>query len=273
MESFDEKLSKIVWKKPAPKKRQKSPKLKLFAGIFLVFAALAAGLFFSPVFQIKKIGIEGNAETSGQKMEAFARSYFNFFGGSEGNLLFLKVNDLSEKMKSEFSELEEIAMKKDFLNRALMIKVIEKKPIGIWCSDDSPCFYLERKGTIFKEAPATEGSLILLIRAARSSLPPELGEKVIDEKPLDFILYLRKNLPPAVNLSVREFTFKPQSRDVEALTGEGFKIYFDSQKDAGAQLANLKILLDEKIKEERSGLEYVDMREGNRIYYKLKNAE
>ncbi len=123
MDNFEEKLNKIVWQKLASKKKQKknfSPKFKLFTGIFLIFVCIAAGLFFSPVFKIKKISITGNADISGQKLEAFTRSYFNYnlvFGGSEGNSLFLEVKDLSEKIKTEFPELEEIVMKKDFLNK------------------------------------------------------------------------------------------------------------------------------------------------------------
>ena len=208
-------------------------------------------------------------------VESFIRSYIasGSLAAWGGNILFLDAEELEEKIKEEFPVIDEARIKKDFLERAISVELAEKKSIGIWCVDPNPCFYLEKRGGIFEEAPQAEGSLILLIKTQGVSEIPPLGAKVVDENFLDFMLKIKEDLFSSVNVGVKEFSFKSGSFDVQALTTEGFKIFFDGKKNPADQAANLKIMLEEKIKEERANLEYIDLREGNRIYYKLKGEQ
>jgi hypothetical protein len=54
-----------------------------------------------------------------------------------------------------------------------------------------------------------------------------------------------------------------------AITDEGWKAYFAPQEGMEAQIDNLKLILESRLaKEQREGVEYVDLRFGNRVYYK-----
>lgn len=278
MESFDEKLNKIVWRRPASKKKRKkilSKKIWLGGGIFLVILAMAGGLFFAPIFKIKEIIVSGDTDGVRSAVESFIRSYLYYrpltTGG--GNILFLDGKELAEKIKQEFPRTEEARIKKDFLERTLSIKLTEKKSIGIWCVDPTPCFYLEKGGSIFEEAPQVEGSLILLIKTRGISEMPEIGGKAVEENFLNFILKIKEDLFSSADVNVKEFLLRAGSFDVEAVTAGGFRIFFDGRKNPAEQITNLKIMLEEKIKEGREELEYIDLREGSRIYYKLKEGE
>jgi hypothetical protein len=75
----------------------------------------------------------------------------------------------------------------------------------------------------------------------------------------------------AVNLNLTDFIIKSQSvGDLEILTPEGWLIYLDITHPADIQIDALKRVLQEEIKENRSRLEYIDLRVPNRAYYKLK---
>lgn len=253
----------------------------------MVLLAIAGGLLFSPIFKIKKIGISGLEDVNAALVESYVRSYIA--SGSltirGGNILFIDGKKIEEKIKAEFPIIEEARLKKDILKRVVSVELIEKKSIGIWCVESrvatlfdagaslAPCFYLEKEGSIFKEAPPVEGSLVLLIKTQGASEIPPLGAKVIEKNFLNFLLETKENLFSLVNIGVKEFLFKSGSFDVRAMTTEGFWIFFDGKKNPTDQVVNLKIMLEEKIKEERANLEYIDLREGNRIYYKLKGEE
>jgi len=49
-------------------------------------------------------------------------------------------------------------------------------------------------------------------------------------------------------------------------------VFLDNEEDADYNLSNLKYLLDEEIQTRRRELEYVDLRLGNKVYYKYKGA-
>ncbi len=279
MDDFEEKLNKIVWRRPAPKKKRKkilSKKIWLGGGIFLVLLAMAGGLFLSPIFKIKKINVSGASGMNAALVESFIRSHIASGGplaAGGDNILFLDGKELEKKIKAEFPAMEEARIKKDLLKRTVLAELAEKKSIGIWCVDPDPCFYMEKRGSIFEEAPQAEGSLILLVKTRGVSEIPQIGAKIVEENLLDFMLKIKDGLFFSANVGVKEFLLKSGNFDAEAVTTDGFRIFFDGKKNPDDQIANLKIMLEEKIGEERGNLEYIDLREGNKIYYKLKEGD
>ncbi len=96
-----------------------------------------------------------------------------------------------------------------------------------------------------------------------------LGQPVLAAEMISAILNLNKELPTKTNLTINGFKMPtPDSREVKVVTSEGWEIYLDTTKDLEMQLANLKLVLDQKIKNNRQKLEYIDLRFGNRVYYK-----
>jgi hypothetical protein len=154
-------------------------------------------------------------------------------------------------------------------------KFFEKKPekideqeIGIVCKQDiGNCFYFNKGGIIFKDAPQTSGSLILLIKDY-SNKDYRLGDKVLDENFLDILLQTKEELFSKMGLKAASFDI--ESFPVEILrvvTSESWYILFSLKRDIKSQLLALKAALDEKI-QNRMNLQYVDLRIENRIYYK-----
>lgn len=57
---------------------------------------------------------------------------------------------------------------------------------------------------------------------------------------------------------------------LKIITNEGWAAYFVLQEDINRQISNLRLVLGNQLSnpEQRKGLEYIDLRFGNRIYYK-----
>ena len=82
------------------------------------------------------------------------------------------------------------------------------------------------------------------------------------------LIDLRKSLAEEVGLRVLDFIIEDEDNDLKINTNEGWYILFDKSRDIRSQLDSLRLILTEKIKEDRKNLEYIDLRIENRVYYK-----
>ncbi|HUT96444.1 MAG TPA: hypothetical protein VMW82_02675 [Candidatus Paceibacterota bacterium] len=147
-------------------------------------------------------------------------------------------------------------------------EIRDEQEIGIICKDNTgSCFYFNKDGIIFKDAPQTSGSLILLIKDY-SQKDYKLGDKVLDKSFLDILLQAKDELFSKMGLMVASFDIELFPIEVlRVVTNESWYILFSLKRDIKSQLLALKVALDEKI-ENRMSLRYIDLRIENRIYYK-----
>ena len=97
----------------------------------------------------------------------------------------------------------------------------------------------------------------------------KIGENIFEEKTMNFISQTKEFLLSEINLKVVDFdVLSFPADDMKVITSEGWYILFNLQKEAEEQLSALKGVLEEKIKDQRENLEYVDLRIENRVYYK-----
>lgn len=122
------------------------------------------------------------------------------------------------------------------------------------------CFHLDEAGVIFKEAPIISGGPFLVIYdKIKQNL--KLNEQAVKPEVLKFILQIKQK----IHLNLANFMIiSPISDDIEVLTAEGWKIYFDASKDADKQLE----ILDKILTQKNKPAEYVDLRLENKVYFK-----
>lgn len=122
------------------------------------------------------------------------------------------------------------------------------------------CFNMDENGIIFKESPVISGGPFLVIYD-RISGDLKINSRVISPEILKSILEIRQK----VKINLLSFTIiSPIAADLEILTSNGWKIYFDASKDVNKQISILETVLAKKVQP----LEYVDLRIENRVYYK-----
>lgn len=154
-------------------------------------------------------------------------------------------------------------------------EIIDEQEIGIICKENSAfaeasadtCFYFNKDGIIFKDAPQTSGGLILLIKDY-SEKDYRLWDKVLDKSFLDILLQIKDELFSKMGLMAASFDIELFPIEIlRVVTNESWYILFSLKGDIKNQLLALKVALDEKI-ENRMSLQYIDLRIENRIYYK-----
>jgi len=256
--------------------RSSGKKSKSFLIIFLVLIVLGGLsylIIFSPVFKIKEIKISGAEQFNEieliSQLKDFAKSQSGFskFLGPDNILSW--INDLGDFNKN-YPVFEKIIIKKFLLRRTIEINVKEREKFGIWCPsplEHEGCWWFDRTGFIFSEAPFSEGLLVKkmndyskrALRAGDLVLPDNLFQNFLKIYAVLDKIELKTNNLSLENIDWQEMFLEPSDSSP--------KIYFSLKFDPGFFISGLDSLKQDP---GFNKLLYIDLRTENRIYYKLK---
>ena len=274
-----------IQKHTKPKKI--SPKKIFFLGLFLLLIAeLAYFILFWPGWQIKEIKISFE-QYSMLKQEDILLVVNQALSK---NIFICSVSDIKASLIKAFPQIKEIEIKKiispEFVQQNkgsfLEIRILERKSEAIWCQANASstasvlqikqCFYLDKQGVVYQQAPIMEGRLVLSIYDFRA-VDIELGKQIISQQMTDFILEIKEKLPRILNSLESSDGLGISYLEINSLqelivhTSEKWQIYMTLQQSADKQLEILKRALNDQIKQSRKSIKYIDLRIENRAYY------
>ena len=249
-------------------REEKIKKLKI-----LFFSSLLSGfiltafwlIFISSFFNIQNINSSDNTVLNHDNMLSIISNIAPF--GLGENLLVLSKLRLKLELAAAFPSITDITIKKKLFH-TVIIDFYKRIQIGIWCNDKN-CFYFDKDGVIFSQAPQTEGSLILKVKDS-SKNDVLTGSKVLSNDQINFIIVFIGKISENNKFKILEFKIKPNfSVDLEAVTDKNWSIYLDENQDPIAAVNNLLSILEEAVKN-TDNLEYIDLRIPSRVFYKLR---
>lgn len=274
-------------RKDAPKplsllvRRRRARAVKMAALILAVPVIILVGGVasnFSSI-NIANVEIEGTSVISEDVLndeisEELAGRYFGLF--SKSNILLYPREKLSAKLQSVFQRIKSVDIHIKNLT-TVILSVEERKPAGFWCGSrgndplfSKDCYFLDESGFIFAPAPDFFGTTYLKFYGGvegdpvgKNFLAPEIFSQVN--------LFLGK----LSELQVKPMEFAVSSDgNYEIFISGGGRIIVNPEKDLAVALENLKILLTQSELSKKEdfplALDYIDLRYGNKIYYKLK---
>ncbi len=272
---------------------------------FFIFLAVLIGLVF--LSRWKKINIE-NVVISGNEIidtEALDKVVRSDIAGNylwifpKTNFLIYPKNKIKNDLALQFKRLSNISInEKNF--KTLEINVSEYEGEYTWCGDVLPpasaggaqaslpavggeinnkCYFLDTNGYVFDEAPYFSGNVYLKFfgkidrnteLATGFSFLPHTFEKVIS-----FVDNLQK-----MGLKISAVFVKTDG-DMELYLSSGVslsnmpKIIFKANADFEKLAENLQAALSVEplqsdFKKKYSSLQYIDLRFGNKVYYKFR---
>jgi hypothetical protein len=263
------------------KKRKKVALIALIALFIIVAACVGLGylLFFANLLDVRIIDVSGAEIIPPADLKTAAEDWFG--GGFLGitrkrNLLFVSVEKLAAELTARFPRIESVEIGKEFPHE-LKIKVVERQSAGIWCfaasgepfdNAQGRCFYFDKNSVAYAEAAPSSGFLILNVADYRGQAVA-LGSRVSSEEWTENIIMARELLPK-IGINIAEISIPSGSFDeFDAKTAGGWKILFSNSTDIAKQIASLGILFRDKLPAaSRAGLQHVDLRIQDRIYYK-----
>jgi CHASE3 domain sensor protein len=257
-----------------------------FAIIFLILFVGLAFLSHWKKINIEKIEIKGNRVVETQKIESavnkvISGKYLWIF--PKRNSLIYPTKKIKNKLSQEFKRLKDITIEVDPNElQILNITVSEYKAKYLWCGNTIPenftsqqCYFLDSDGYIFDEAPYFSGEVYFKFYGNINSENP-IGSNFSNT-------YFTKiiSLKEAIEkMNLKPTTFYLEDADEGSIyLSSNFqapnapKIMFKLDSDYPKLIENLQSAittepLQTKIKTDLTSLLYVDLRFGNKVYFK-----
>lgn len=256
--------------------------------IFVLFVLILGGLtylvIFSNLFQVEEIQIKRNQKVKNQDILGIVepKAERSLRAGSikvfsSKSLFLINSRDMEEELLARFPQIGEVHIKRG-LPRTLVVEVREREPFAEICQPSGECFVVDQEGVAFEKSAILkdEESGLKVLEVKRQGLvlwlaqerDMRLGKQAIILDYLQAVDAVHRNLEQQLELGIDKITLAKDNR-LNIKIEQGFKLYFNIDRNIENQLFNLGLVLEEKISaEELLGLEYIDLRFGNRVYYK-----
>ena len=197
----------------------------------------------------------------------------------KNNTFFFPKDKLADYLKENFKRIDTISIKKKGLT-AISIYIKERKPYAVWCKglpnktdeEIEECFFMDQNSTIFAPAPNFSGSAYFKYYGVVSGESP-IGKEYIASTTKfvdisDFVANVK-------SLSLKPlYIVEKGNDDFSLVLSGGGEIYFDTKESLYKTAQNLSALLKTEalvgLDKNNLPVEYIDLRFGNKLFYKLR---
>lgn len=235
-------------------------KMFLIGGIYLLRL---------PYWQVEKIEVGGLEVIDYQDIKTRVDEFLSrkiLFLLPQSSFLLLDSRRLAAILQREFPRIESLLVKKIFPD-SLVVFLKERELFGVFCNDG--CVYIDKQGFAYDFAPSSFGSLLVKIKSDAAEV--HVGTTLLEQNLMDDFILLSAELEKAAGVRPVAYEFLSKvSSEIKVETSEGFKIFFKRSGNFNNSFGVLKTVLEQEIKNKRPQLEYIDLRFGNKVFYKFK---
>ncbi len=268
-------------KKPVPLKTRRRRLRFIVAVIGVVLTAiLLYGIHWSsyqPMMRINDVSVRGAMLQDPNEVVAFtkaglAETKTHFI--ARDNIFAYPKEELRAGILREFPRLKSVRIGRGgFFGTTLIVNVDERTAYATWCSEgEAPtCFVFDENGLVF--APKERSGKPELSYVFYGGIDPNsaIGAVFLPEK-LRGVRDLMQRMREARFNPLRLHVLDEQDYTIDLENGFTIKASFGQPIDTivhNLELVSVSPALRDKEKE----LEYIDLRFGNRVYYKFKNVD
>lgn len=255
-------------------KKKKVKKIKAYLWIILLVVILAGIVYLirMPYVQISDVKVTGNTFVSTQEIQDKTHAILNtnILGFiPKTNIFFFNKKELEESLKQNPAVVS-VSTKKSFF-KTLNITITEQEKEMVYCSsvEHTDCLYINKTGFIYAKLtdfiiPEQE----VIIYDERG--PRKIQDTILDENLyIDVVTFIKSATRNDVKIG--EVYIKPDGI-IEFVTRDHARIITSIYDDYEKDFANLIALFEKSVlnKDQLSQVDYIDMRFGNKVFYKNK---
>jgi|SRR3989344_1135434 len=268
--------SRILYTPRMRRKKRGISRRAVFAALgFIAIPGVLSGAVYLlryPTWQIMEISLSGFERVAPVdievKIQDDLRGSLLLFLPRSSYFLFDSAAS-AEKILKDFPRLESVQISKEFPSK-ISVVAKEREFWAIYCAGESGrCGYSDRTGFVYEEAPVSTGSLILTVfrDTGGVQIPSQTLPRALVEKFILFSELLKSETKEEVESFILSGGLDDEFR---ARVRSGFFLYVKRDDDFAGVVKTLKIFLEKEIGEKKRSLEYVDLRFGNKIFYKSR---
>ena len=259
----------------ARKRRRRNAIVAVWAVLILAIAGLVVGIAHLPhlrVVQVEVAGVEGAEAKAVEKavLTHLVGQQFVLFPRS--NVLMYPRSAIVEDLLAEFSDFSNVQVRATTL-RALRVEVTKRTPKAVWCgvAEDrkEPCLLLDQKGVAYEMGAQFAEPVYTTYYGplAAGSLPRQYTSEETFRSLVALVAALEERQGTRIVSVVTD-----QAGDARVHFIGGFELIFALQDGGGDVFERFMLALGAEPFAGRSvgDFEYLDLRFGDRLYYKLK---
>jgi cell division septal protein FtsQ len=273
-------MSRIKYRSPEVQEQRRSfaKRMTLIFGILTIL--IIVGVVFllrMDSIQIKETNIEGVSIIDKKEVEDTVR------GTLSGNYLWLipksntflySVNKLNNLLVQKFPGIYSLDVGREGFGK-VYVKIVERKPETLWCQDNGDealpwCFFVDSTGVVFAEAPYFSGNVYFIYKGKLNQENP-MGAQIFTKQDFSIFVSFIKQAGSKLGLDIVGVELKDVG-DFDLLLSSGTKILLNKNISYDDMYNNLDAVFKSQqlSSSTLSTLDYIDMRFGNKVYYKAK---
>ncbi len=268
----------------ARERRRKALVKKIIITSSVVFFALMLFIFVinRSALRVEKVNVFGtNIVREDEVLESVNKiiSGKYFFLIPKNSVFFYPKEKIKNELLSKFGRIEAVYPAIDNGN-TLVISVSERSPKYLWCGKepstnnhvDGKCYFMDKTGTIFVKSPDFSPNVFFTFYGPLASTTDPIGATIFPTEELERIISFRDSVS-AMGFDSKSFSVLKDG-DYELNLVRSGKILFN-KKDNFTQLVDNILLaitslpLSEEVKSKIDSLLYIDVRFGNKVFYKF----
>lgn len=229
----------------------------------LLFCLLlgAAGylIFFSPYFKVNEVKFNDTKYVSRSELDRVVADSKGIFNNNIITFGFLNF----QKGMGEVTGVKSYKIVRQFPNK-IKIEIVEKSPIFVWQILDRK-YLVDENGYAWANYEDKYASLPVVVDT--KNVPVQVGSKIVPASFVTFLNDIVGNFEGTTGIKIVMIEVLDIVSDLKITSATGWYVFFDTTRTAKNQLTSLVRVLEE-VRNKGRGLEYVDLRIDNRIFYK-----
>lgn len=203
-----------------------------------------------------------------------------FYGGvlfPRRSAFFIPRSDIETYLLEKHPRLKTVSLDVVELS-TLRVKVTERKPVAVWCEsrESSDCVFVDENAFAYAPAPQFTGDTFFRFNGEFvEGGVATVGSSALDSSDFMTIYAFIEELE---KLSLDPVSMTTEGEYFNVLLARGGEIRFVYTDDYTRQFENLRDVLAANVLQAETGerrldVEYIDMRFGNKVYFKLLEEE
>lgn len=262
---------------PLRVRRRRNQVIALIA-LFILFGTLAYGIHWAsylPALTIDKVIVDGVREVPQDIVRTYVQARlddgsYRFISNS--NIFAYPKESISRSLMSDIPRIKNAHLARASLfSRELIVVIEERRPYAKWCRESDDCYSMDDAGYIFAEASTTRTQALTEYIFRGGLVATSTIGTFFSENHLPGMKATLEQLT-ASNFHAVGATVDSDS-DFSIAFSEGYYVKASQGTDALTLVKNLQLILGSAdLRDRENDIEYIDLRFGNRVYYKLKGA-
>lgn len=249
--------------------RRRGVAVLVLVGFFLAGLSAAAFSHYRGV-RIETVYVAGNSVTPAEDIltlvrQKIAGNYAFIF--ARDNIALFPRKSIEESIREEVPRIMGVDVRRENFT-SIKVTVEERTPVSLWCREnDNECYFLDEKGFVFSLAPQFTSGIYERFYGGLSSSTP-LGSSFLDEGSFGKVRFLFGQMK---KLGIVPAAVHYKEGDFDVRDKDGVSILFAQNDDYSTTFSNLEAAYQsERIAGRWKKLLYMDLRFGNKVYFKFR---